>query len=258
MRKTFSYIIITCLSIFVASIPCLGWIYTVKRGDTLYNLSRRFGVSVEAIRRASGLRGYALRIGQKLNIPTGTAQKTQAGGWTYTVKRGDTLFTIARRFGTTVAALRSANGLRSNAIRIGQRLIIPTGGRGAVQTAAATPSRTNIDIYMLARLIHAEAGAEPYLGKVAVGAVVLNRSQHPSFPKTLAGVIYQPHANESVTNGWFYRPPSQESLQAARAAVNGWDPSGGALYFFNPAKTNNPFIWSRQIIKRIGKHLFAR
>lgn len=174
--------------------------------------------------------------------------------WTYTVRRGDTLFKIAKKTGTTVNAIKRRNGLKSNRLKIKQRIVIPTG------TAAKTTrnvSRTAINYDLLARVVHAEAGAEPYLGKVAVGAVILNRVQSPKFPKTMSGVIYQPHAFESVTNGIVNRPASKESIKAARDAISGWDPSGGALYFFNPAKTNNRWIWARRIINRIGKHVFA-
>ena len=155
-----------------------------------------------------------------------------------------------------VDTLRSVNGLASNTLRIGQRLTIPTGG-----TTAATPAGGRfpgrVDTYMLARLIHAEAEAEPYIGKVAVGAVVLNRIESPLFPNTLAGVLYQPHAFETVTNGRIYNNPSNEAIRAARDAVNGWDPSGGALYFFNPAKVASSWVWTRTIVNRIGKHVFA-
>jgi N-acetylmuramoyl-L-alanine amidase len=173
--------------------------------------------------------------------------------WTYTVKRGDTLYKIARKTGTTSSAIRTRNGLRSNVLRIKQRIIIPT---GAVSTGTKV-SRSSGDSELLARIIHAEAGAEPYLGKVAVGAVILNRVQNPKFPKSIAGVVYQPHAFESVSNGIFTRPASKTSQKAARDALSGWDPSGGALYFFNPGKTNNSWIWARRIINRIGKHVFA-
>ncbi|ADG83770.1 spore cortex-lytic protein [Thermincola ferriacetica] len=124
-----------------------------------------------------------------------------------------------------------------------------------------TPSRgvSNRDeITLLARVINAEAGAEPYEGKVAVGAVILNRVESPSFPNTLAGVIYQPGAFESVSNGTINKPPSKESLRAAQDAMNGWDPVYGALYFWNPGKPVNKWIWSRKIIQRIGDHVFAR
>lgn len=173
--------------------------------------------------------------------------------WTYTVRRGDSLYKIARRTGVTVGALRARNGIWGNLIRIRQKIIIPTARR----TARRRPTRTSGDIALLARLIHAEAGAEPYVGKVAVGGVVLNRVQSSKFPQTIAGVIYQPRAFESVSNGIINRPPSEESIKAARDALSGWDPSGGALYFFNPAKTRNRWIWARRIINRLGKHVFA-
>lgn len=174
--------------------------------------------------------------------------------WTYTVRRGDSLYKIARRTGVTVRALRVRNGIWGNLIRIRQRIIIPTVRQRA---AKARPTRTSGDVALLARIINAEAGAEPYIGKVAVGGVVLNRVQNSKFPQSIAGVIYQPHAFESVSNGIANRPASRESIKAARDALSGWDPSGGALYFFNPAKTRNRWIWGRRIINRIGKHVFG-
>lgn len=173
--------------------------------------------------------------------------------WTYTVKRGDTLHSIARRVGVTVGTLRSWNGLWTNNLRLGQRITIPTQTTGQARSG----SRAGVDRYLLARLIHAEAEAEPYVGKVAVAAVVLNRVESPKYPNTLAGVMYQPLAFESVANGRVYTNPNRDSIRAAGDAINGWDPSGGCLFFFNPGKTSNRFIWSRRIITRIGKHAFS-
>ncbi len=123
-----------------------------------------------------------------------------------------------------------------------------------------TTSRSSYssDLNLLAHLISAEARGEPYVGQVAVGAVVLNRVRHPSFPNSIAGVIYQPGAFESVANGQINLPPTVSAINAARDALNGWDPTGGALYFFNPAKTTNKWIWSRPIVAVIGNHVFAR
>ncbi len=173
--------------------------------------------------------------------------------WTYTTRRGDTLFNIAKRTGITVSSIKARNGLGINHLRIGQRLTIPTGR----SSSAAPIIRTSGDGVLLARLIFAEAGNEPYVGKVAVGGVVLNRVQNSKFPKTVAGVIYQPHAFESVSNGIINRTPSGESQKAAWDAIRGWDPSGGALYFFNPSKPVSPWIWARRIINKIGRHVFA-
>jgi N-acetylmuramoyl-L-alanine amidase len=182
------------------------------------------------------------------------AEKTLAD-WQYTVRRGDTLFSVARKTGVTVGALRRRNGLRFYRLRIGQRISIPSGVANRKSRRAGTRNYGEMDL--LARTIHAEAGAEPYVGKVAVGGVILNRVQNRRFPKTIAGVIYQPHAFESVSNGIIYRPASRSSQQAARDALTGWDPSGGALYFFNPGKTGNRWLWARRLINRIGKHVFA-
>lgn len=119
-------------------------------------------------------------------------------------------------------------------------------------------SRKTGDTELLARVIRAEAEAEPYTGQVAVGAVILNRIQDPDFPNTLAGVIYEPRAFESVSNGMVNRPPTESARKAANAALSGWDPSGGALFFFNPAKVGaKSYVWTRKIIQRIGKHAFA-
>lgn len=124
-------------------------------------------------------------------------------------------------------------------------------------TVGQVPAATESNVYLLARIISAEARGESYEGQVAVGAVVLNRIEHPSFPDTLAGVIYQKGAFTAVTDGQFNQPISDSAYNAARDALNGWDPSGGAIYYYNPAKTNDKFIHSRPVIKTIGKHRFC-
>ncbi|MDK2888580.1 N-acetylmuramoyl-L-alanine amidase [Desulfofundulus australicus DSM 11792] len=127
------------------------------------------------------------------------------------------------------------------------------------EPAGVSRGVTNRDeVYLLARVIEGEAADEPLLGKVAVGAVILNRTRCAAFPNSLAGVIYQPHAFESVSNGQYNRPVSEESLQAAMMAMCGWDPTGGCLYFWNPAKPVNPWIWTRDVVTQIGRHIFAR
>ncbi|NLX70461.1 MAG: spore cortex-lytic enzyme [Clostridiales bacterium] len=114
------------------------------------------------------------------------------------------------------------------------------------------------DVYLLARAVHGEARGEPYIGKVAVAAVILNRVKHPSFPNTIAGVIYQPGAFTAVSDGQINLAPDEESLRAARDALNGWDPTYGALYYYNPAKATSSWIWSRPVHIVIGKHRFAK
>ncbi|CAJ1001774.1 N-acetylmuramoyl-L-alanine amidase [Brevibacillus aydinogluensis] len=114
------------------------------------------------------------------------------------------------------------------------------------------------EMILLARLVHAEARGEPYVGQVAVAAVVMNRLQSPQFPHTIKGIIFEPYAFTAVDDGQFWLAPNQTAYRAAYDAVRGWDPSGGALYYFNPATATSRWIWSRPQIKRIGQHIFAR
>ncbi len=119
------------------------------------------------------------------------------------------------------------------------------------------PAATESNIYLLARIISAESRGEPYTGQVAVGAVILNRIEHPSFPDTLSGVIYQNGAFTAIVDGQFNEPISDSAYSAARDALNGWDPTGGCVYYYNPAKTSNAFMYSRPVVVTIGSHRFC-
>ena len=130
-------------------------------------------------------------------------------------------------------------------------------GLPAGSSGGGTGGYSSSDINLLARVISAEARGEPYAGQVAVGGVILNRIKHPSFPNTLAGVIYQPGAFSCITDGGINAAVSDSAYKAARDAVNGWDPSGGAIYYFNPAKATSAWIWSRPVIVVIGSHRFC-
>lgn len=144
-----------------------------------------------------------------------------------------------------------------------QQGISQTGTAGPVTLKALgisvgdIPPATESNIYLLARIISAEARGEPYVGQVAVGAVVLNRVEHPSFPDTLSGVIYQNGAFTAIVDGQFDQPISDSAYNAARDALNGWDPTNGCIYYYNPAKTSNKFIWSRPVVMTIGAHRFC-
>lgn len=118
-------------------------------------------------------------------------------------------------------------------------------------------SYSDSDVELLAKVISAEARGESYEGQVAVGAVILNRVAHPSFPDSLSGVVYQKGAFSCVNDSNWYQPVAESSKRAARDALNGWDPTGGAIYYFNPAKTNDAFMHSRPVIKTIGSHRFC-
>ncbi|HHY19896.1 MAG TPA: spore cortex-lytic protein [Firmicutes bacterium] len=123
----------------------------------------------------------------------------------------------------------------------------------------ASPQRYSGNIDLLARVIAAESQGEPYEGQVAVGSVLLNRVKSSKFPNSIAGVVYQPKAFESVSNGLIWRrTPSNTAYSAARAAINGWDPTYGCTFFWNPSKRVSPWIWTRKIVRWIGNHVFAR
>lgn len=132
---------------------------------------------------------------------------------------------------------------------------------GMATAAAPANSTTGInrssDEYLLARTIHGEARGEPYVGKVAVAAVVLNRVRDPQFPNTIAGVVYQPLAFTAVADGQINLTPNKDSINAARDALNGWDPTYGCLYYWNPATATSKWIWSRKVTLKIGKHWFG-
>ena len=130
-------------------------------------------------------------------------------------------------------------------------------GLGGSTTASAGGFSSN-DVYLLAKVIAAEARGESYTGQVAVGAVVLNRVDSSSFPDTIAGVVYQKGAFSAVTDSNWSVSPDSSSRKAAQDAINGWDPSGGALYYYNPAKTSNKWIRTRPVITSIGSHLFCK
>ncbi len=130
-----------------------------------------------------------------------------------------------------------------------------------IEKAVATSnSGTTSDVQLLARAINGEARGEPYEGQVAVGAVILNRVKASNFPNTISGVIYQPGAFTAVADGQINVALEDEStvVKAARDALNGWDPTGGAIYYFNPDTATNKWIWSRPHIKTIGKHRFCK
>jgi len=123
----------------------------------------------------------------------------------------------------------------------------------------AAPESWWDEVNLISRLIMGEATGEPFAGQVGVGAVVLNRTRHPQFPNTVPGVIYEPGAFESVSNGLIWSgTPSAVHYRAAELALNGWDPTYGALFFWNPAKPVSPWIWTRTILTQIGSHVFAR
>lgn len=146
------------------------------------------------------------------------------------------------------------NGLTADGV-VGPATLRALGMSTTGGDSPASSQSNSVDL--LARVISAEARGEPYSGQVAVGAVILNRVEHPSFPNTIAGVVYQPGAFTCMVDGQFNEPVADSAYRAARDALNGADPSGGAIYYFNPDTSTSAWIWSRPLITVIGKHRFC-
>lgn len=151
-----------------------------------------------------------------------------------------------------VVKFQQAKGLTADGIA-GTKTLSALG----IGTSGGNGQYNSNDITLLARVISAESRGEPYVGQVAVGAVILNRVEHPSFPNTLGGVIYQPGAFTAIVDGQINEPIADSAYRAARDAINGWDPSGGAIYYYNPDRSTNKWIFSRPVITVIGKHRFC-
>lgn len=179
-----------------------------------------------------------------------------AMAWTYRIESGDSLFKLSKEFGPNVNSLQKANGLKSDLIISGKTLWIPDTN---TEAKPMQNSRGQNDLYLLARLISGEAQGESYQGQVAVGAVIMNRLESKVFPNTIAGNVFKKGEFESVSNGQIWGAVTESALKAAKAAISGNDPTGGALYFYNPAKVHSKtnWIWTRQVTGRIGLHVFA-
>ena len=180
-----------------------------------------------------------------------TQIQTKLKAWGYYSAEVDGVY--GSKTEAAVKYFQQKNGLTVDGVA-GSATLAAMGITDSGSTAAGSNSS---DVALLARLISAEARGEPYAGQVAVGAVVLNRMEHPSFPNTLSGVIYQSGAFTCVSDGQFNEPVDSGCYQAARDAFNGSDPSGGAIYYFNPATATSKWIWSRPLIVTIGKHRFC-
>ena len=161
-----------------------------------------------------------------------------------------------------VIAFQKKNGLTADGV-VGASTYKALGMNSSYQalqganSSSSANGYTNSEVYLLAKTIYAEGRGEPYVGQVAIGAVIMNRIRSAAFPNTISGVVYQRGAFTAVDDGQINLTPNETALKAARDAINGWDPTGGALYYYNPAVATSAWIFERQTITVIGKHIFA-
>ncbi len=184
--------------------------------------------------------------------------------WGYYSGSVDGVFGAGTR--AAVIAFQKKNGLTADGV-VGKATFKALGmvssyqalvnGNGNATEDGSVGGFSSSDVYLLAKTIHAEGRGEPYTGQVAIGAVVLNRVRDDGFPNTISGVVYQKHAFTAVSDGQINLEPNDTAMRAARDAINGWDPTGGALYYYNPAIATSAWIFDRQTITVIGKHVFA-
>lgn len=196
------------------------------------------GLNAKALSQYGSRGEEVTRIQQKLN---------ELG---YNVGSADGIFGTGTK--NAVLQFQKDNGLTADGI-VGSATLAALG----LNSGGGYGGYSESEVELLASIISAEARGEPYEGQVAVGAVIMNRIAHPSFPNTLSGVIYQNGAFSCLYDGGINAPVADSAYRAAREAINGSDPTGGAVYYYNPAKTTNKWIWSREVIATIGAHKFA-
>ena len=207
---------------------------------TLYQNRRINEVKASQVLSRLGSRGEEVRkIQQKLK------------NWGYYSGGVDGIYGTQTQ--NAVKSFQRKNGLTADGIAGKSTL----NAMGISSGSSSSGKFTSNDIYLLAKVIAAEARGESYTGQVAVGAVILNRVEHSSFPDSISGVVYQAGAFSCVTDSNWKVEPTDTAKKAARDAINGWDPTGGAIYYYNPAKTSNKWIRTRPVIVTIGSHVFC-
>lgn len=226
--------------------------HVVSEGESLYKIALLYNTTAETLQKANGLASTVIYPGQVLWVPI-----------YHFVAPGETLYLIGKKYGVPYTEIMRYNGLKTSTIYPGQKLYIPdlSGNTSLTSRGTGLSNISRSDFDLLARLITAEADSESFITKVAVGAVVLNRVESSDFPNTIPGVIYQVdeagyYQFEPVLNGWINRPASEEAILAAREALKGWDPTNGALYFWE-SWVKNSFLNSRPVSTVLGAFTFT-
>ncbi|MCC3357156.1 LysM peptidoglycan-binding domain-containing protein [Bacillus sp. REN16] len=241
--------------------------HQVVSGDTLYSIAKRTGTTVDALKKANDLSSNLLEVGQELTIPKSkTSSPSPTTKNKCEVVAGDTLYSIATRNGTTVDAVKKANNLSSDLLSLGQTLTIPSMSTPiTTETSFASkqqPAKNQEEVEWLAKMIFSEARGETLEGQIAVGAVIMNRVKSPLFPNTVKDVLFEKsygyyQFTPAETGAINTATPNSQHLEAAKRAMNGEDPTNGALFFYNPDKTSSSYLRSRTVSTKIGGHVFA-
>ncbi|WMJ87227.1 LysM peptidoglycan-binding domain-containing protein [Anaerocolumna sp. MB42-C2] len=263
------------LSVTISSTTVSAADYTILKNDSLYKIGRLFDTPVKTIKSDNNLKTNTLYPGQVIDV----------NAKTYKVKKGDTLFLIAKKSKVTVASLRRANNKWNDSLKPGKKLVLPapaktskakkatvkkatvkanklsTNAKMSTTNSSAVISYTPKELDLLARLITAETTGQPYNAMVGVGAVVINRVQSPDWPDTITKVINHVAGDyyqfTPVKNGYINKPASAIAIKAAKAALNGNDPSKGAMFYFDDTSTN-AWLWSKLITARYGIMVFVK
>ena len=214
--------------------------------SAIKKFQRDYGLSVDGIVGSKTLTALGLNTGSSGNYSVTDIQKKLKNLGYYT---GSVDGIFGNKTITAVRNFQRDYGLAVDGI-VGSKTASALGLKNST-------SQSSSDLYLLAKCVYAEARGEPYVGQVAVAAVVLNRVKSPEFPNTIAGVIYQPYAFTAVADGQINLEPDETAYNAARDAMNGWDPTYGCLFYYNPATATSSWIYSRQTVVTIGEHVFA-
>lgn len=239
MKKTQFTLLLTFLLItasFSLAANAMAAEHLVAKGESLYQIAQRYNTSVDTLENGNGLSNSNIYAGQVLWVPQ-----------YHYVSPGESLYLIGKKYGIRYSEIVRNNGLTTTDVYPGQKLYIPE--QNATTSRGWGARLSSVDMDILARIITAEADSESFLTKVAVGAVVLNRVRSNDFPNTIGQVVY--HVDETgryqfepVLNGWINRPASQQAILAAKEALKGWDPTNGALYFWE-SWVQNSFLNQR-------------
>ncbi len=227
------------------------------------SVSAAAGITAVTVSRTDGVAETALNA-----IEAAVLRQGSTGGevkevqrrlkeWGYYSGAVDGIFGAGTK--QAVIAFQKKNGLTADGV-VGKATFAALGmneSYNVLNRQSGSSDYTSSDLYLMAKCIYAEGRGESYTGQVAIGAVIMNRVKSPSFPNTIAGVVYQKGAFTAVSDGQINLEPNQTAYDAARDAMNGWDPTYGCLYYYNPAKATSAWIFNRQTVTVIGKHVFA-